>query len=351
MNPTLRQPRIALGLVTFVLIAVIGLFYVKWFPYYNRAFVAASQHSIGKSILMGTAASAPEPSLKAALDYALAYGKAIWQAMVLGLLLGSAVQALIPPQWVARALGRSDFGSVVNGGLMSLPGMMCTCCAAPVVAGLRARQAAPGAAIAFWLGNTVLNPAALVFMGFVLGWQWMGLRLVLGIVMVFGLGYLVNRMVTPKEAEASREAMAQLVTSDVPGTAFARWVKILGTMTLRLIPEYIVLVLILGAARTWLFPHVGPDIDNSLLWIVALSVAGTLFVIPTAGEVPIIQAMLSFGMAAGPAGALLMTLPLISVPSMAMLGRSFPRRVLTAVALAVVVCGVISGLLAVALGF
>jgi uncharacterized membrane protein YraQ (UPF0718 family) len=169
--------------------------------------------------------------------------------------------------------------------------------------------------------------------------------------MVFGLGYLVNRMVTPKEAEASREAMAQLVTSDVPGTAFARWVKILGTMTLRLIPEYIVLVLILGAARTWLFPHVGPDIDNSLLWIVALSVAGTLFVIPTAGEVPIIQAMLSFGMAAGPAGALLMTLPLISVPSMAMLGRSFPRRVLTAVALAVVVCGVISGLLAVALGF
>ncbi|CAH2934943.1 MAG: Uncharacterized membrane protein, YraQ family [uncultured Paraburkholderia sp.] len=29
-------------------------------------------------------------------------------------------------------------------------------------------------------------------MGFVLGWQWMGLRLALGLVMVFGLGYLVN---------------------------------------------------------------------------------------------------------------------------------------------------------------
>ena len=101
--------------------------------------------------------------------------------MVLGLLLGSAVQALIPPQWVARALGRTDFSSVVKGGLLSLPGMMCTCCAAPVVAGLRARQAAPGAAIAFWLGNTVLNPATLIFMGFVLGWQWMGLRLALGI--------------------------------------------------------------------------------------------------------------------------------------------------------------------------
>ncbi|SAL14830.1 permease [Caballeronia telluris] len=351
MNTAHRQPRIALGLLTFVLIAVIGLFYVKWFPYYNRAFVAASQHSIGKSILMGTAASAPEASLKAALDYALAYGKAIWQAMVLGLLLGSAVQALIPPQWVARALGRSDFGSVVNGGLMSLPGMMCTCCAAPVVAGLRARQAAPGAAIAFWLGNTVLNPAALVFMGFVLGWQWMGLRLGLGVLMVFGLGYVVNRMVTPKEAEASRDALKQMIDEDEPGTAFSRWMKILGRMTLRLVPEYIVLVLLLGAARAWLFPHIGPDIDNSLIWIVAFAVAGMLFVIPTAGEVPIIQAMLSLGMAAGPAGALLMTLPPISVPSLAMLGRSFPRRVLVVVSVAVVGFGIVAGGIAVAAGF
>jgi uncharacterized membrane protein YraQ (UPF0718 family) len=337
--------------VTFLLIAVVGLFYVKWFPYYNRAFVAASQHSIGKSILMGTAASAPAPSLQAALDYALAYGRAIWQAMVLGLLLGSAVQALIPPQWVARALGRNDFGSVVTGGLMSLPGMMCTCCAAPVVAGLRARHAAPGAAVAFWLGNTVLNPAALVFMGFVLGWQWTGLRFALGLLMVFGLGYVVNRMVTPTEAQASRDALGKLLEREEPGNAFARWIRILGRMTLRLVPEYIVLVLLLGAARAWLFPHISPDIDNSIWWIIGFAVAGMLFVIPTAGEVPIIQAMLSLGMAAGPAAALLMTLPPISVPSLVMLGRSFPARVLALVSAAVVGFGIVSGMLAVTLGF
>jgi hypothetical protein len=38
-----------------VLLAVVGLFYVKWYPYYGRAFVAASEHSIGHSILMGDA--------------------------------------------------------------------------------------------------------------------------------------------------------------------------------------------------------------------------------------------------------------------------------------------------------
>jgi uncharacterized membrane protein YraQ (UPF0718 family) len=335
----------------FVLLAIAGLFYVKWFPYYNRAFTAASTHSIGASILMRKASSPPAPSWSAALAYALAYGKAIWQAMVLGLLLGSAVQALLPAHWVARLLGKTGFGSVAAGGLLALPGMMCTCCAAPVVAGLRARQASPGGAIAFWLGNSVLNPATLVFMGFVLGWHWAGLRLVLGIAMVFGLGYLANRLVTPTEAQAADARLVELVGEQRDGNPFARWLSIFARMAVRLVPEYIVLVLLLGAARAWLFPQVGPEIGNDIVWIVALAVAGMLFVIPTAGEVPIVQAMLSLGMGVGPAGALLMTLPPISVPSLAMLARSFRPRVLTVVAVGVVGFGVLAGLLAMALGF
>jgi uncharacterized membrane protein YraQ (UPF0718 family) len=345
MNTT-RSTQPASGWLIFLLVAVAGLFYVKWFPYYHRAFTAAETHSIGKSILMGTDASPP-------LGYALAYGKAIWQAMVLGLVLGSAVQVLLPVQWIARVLGKTSFGSVAAGGLLAIPGMMCTCCAAPVVVGLRQRQASPGGAIAFWLGNSVLNPATLVFMGFVLGWNWAALRLVLGVLMVFGLGYLVNRLVTPQEAAAADGQLAQLAASQEQqrGNPFVRWLSLFARMAVRLIPEYIVLILLLGAARAWLFPHVGPEIGNQFGWILALAVAGMLFVIPTAGEVPIIQAMLSLGMGVGPAGALLMTLPPISVPSLAMLARSFRPRLLTVVAVSVVLFGLLAGGLAVALGF
>ena len=346
--PEIRRSNLTFQVAIFAIVAVAGLFYVKWFPYYNRAFVAASKHAIGKSILMGDAAHAPAPSWDAAVAYALAYGKAIWQAMVLGLLLGSAVQALLPAQWVARLLGGRGFGSALAGGMLSLPGMMCTCCAAPVVVGLRRRQAAPGAAIAFWLGNTVLNPATLVFMGFVLGWQWTWLRLALGLPMVFGLGWLANRMTSPKEAEQA-EASLLALRVDREEAPFRRWLAILGRMSLRLIPEYVILVLLLGAARAWLFPVVGPQIGNDLVWVLAFAVAGTLFVIPTAGEVPIIQAMLSLGVGVGPAAALLMTLPPISVPSMAMLARSFPPRTLATVAAAVVLFGVIAGGLAISL--
>jgi uncharacterized membrane protein YraQ (UPF0718 family) len=340
-----------LGWSIFLLIAVTGFFYVKWFPYYNRAFAAAANHSIGSSILMGTAADPPAPSWDAAFGYALAYGNAIWQAMVLGLLLGSAVQALLPVEWVARLLGSTGFASVAKGGVLSIPGMMCTCCAAPVVVGLRARQSSPGAAISFWLGNTVLNPATLVFIGFVLGWNWTALRLVLGVLMVFGLGYLVNRMVTPREVEAADRRLAELATETPDSGIFARWFGILWRMTVRLIPEYIILVLLLGAARAWLFPHAGPEIGNAIGWIIALAIAGTLFVIPTAGEVPIVQAMLSLGVGVGPAGALLMTLPPISVPSLAIISRSFRPLTLLLVTLSVVAFGVAGGLLAVGLNF
>jgi uncharacterized protein len=220
-----------------------------------------------------------------------------------------------------------------------------------VVIGLRKANASAGAAIAFWLGNSVLNPATLVFIGFVLGWRWSALRLLLGIVAVLGLGLLANRMSTPDEARAAERQLAEIREAPAGANLFTRWLAILARLAAWLVPEYIVLVLLLGAARAWLFPHAGPEIGNDLLWILTFAVAGTLFVIPTAGEVPIIQAMLSLGVGVGPAAVLLMVLPPISVPSLAMVARAFSPRVLGAVSGGIVAIGVVGGLAAVALRF
>jgi len=110
-------------------------------------------------------------------------------------------------------------------------------------------------------------------------------------------------------------------------------------------------VLLLGAARAWLFPHVDASIGNEWLWLVGLAVAGLLFVIPTAGEVPIVQAMLSLGMAAGPAAALLMTLPPVSLPSLAMVARSFRPIELATLVIGVLVMALVGAGLAIGLGF
>src|SRR3546814_16229156 len=99
------EPSAFWGIALFVLIAVIGLFYVKWSPYYDRVFVAEATHSIGASILAGTSATPPAPSLQAAPEYASPFGNSTWQALVLALLLGSPLQVLIQRRLISRWLG------------------------------------------------------------------------------------------------------------------------------------------------------------------------------------------------------------------------------------------------------
>lgn len=218
--------------------------------------------------------------------------------------------------------------------------------------GLRKNGCSPGAALAFWLGNPVLNPATMIFMGFVLGWHWVGLRVAVALALVFGVAYFMEWFEGPEPLSAAQHAA---ITEPAPagdreGPVWVRWLKALWQLSIGLIPEYVALVLLLGAARAWLFPAVTPNADG-VVWTVGLAVAGMLFAIPTAGEVPIVQTLMAFGLGAGPAAALLTTLPPVSLPSLAMLAKVFPLRVLVFVAGAVVILGVLSGAVAGALGF
>jgi uncharacterized membrane protein YraQ (UPF0718 family) len=172
-----------------------------------------------------------------------------------------------------------------------------------------------------------------------------------GIVMVFGLGWILNRMSQARGDCAPRVPVKDGFVDGAEPGMFVRWLRSLTRMTLQLLPEYLVIVLLLGAARAWLFPALDVGVDNSLLWIVGLAIAGMLFVIPTAGGVPIVQAALALGMAAGPAAALLVTLPPISLPSLAMVYRSFRRTELALLMGGVVALGVGAAGLAIALGF
>lgn len=241
-----------------------------------------------------------------------------------GVILGSLIQVLIPRDWLLRTLGQSRFRGTLLGTLFSLPGMMCTCCAAPVAAGMRRQQVSMGGALAFWMGNPLLNPATLVFMGFVLGWGFAAIRLVAGLVMVLLIATLVQKWVreTP-QTQAPVEIDIPEAQGGFLAAGAGRYGRFSGVRSV-----YILAVLVLGAARVWLFPHADGAVDNSLMWVIAMAVAGCLFVIPTAAEIPIVQTMMLAGMGIAPALALLMTLPAVSLPSLIMLRKAFPAKAL-----------------------
>ncbi|TJY43974.1 permease [Cohnella pontilimi] len=340
-QPKSRNNKTIWMVLLFILIAAAGLMYVKWMPYYHKSLSAADTHSIGKSILGDSAAKTGIPTWNDAVKYARTYFEKVWQAAVLGIVLGSLVQVLIPVRWLQRVLGQNNFKSTFIGGVASLPGMMCSCCAAPIAAGLRRKNVSAGAALAFWLGNPLLNPATLIFMTFVLSWKFTVLRIVFGVLLTFGVGYLANRMV--KGGKVTNPEMVDAVTvptAEMQAPFLKRWMKSLGDMLVQVVPAYVLAVLVLGALKVWFFPTAGVSGTAALI---LFAVAGALFVIPTAAEIPIMQSLLVAGVSTGPVAALLLTLPAVSLPSLLMLSRSFPRKILLFVLGAVVVAGIVCG--------
>lgn len=325
------------GVVVFLVVAVGALTYAKWWPYAHKtAQVLRTGTFSGSSSITGGAA--PAPSWHAAWSFTLGYFRSVWLALVAALVIAAGVEALLPRRWLLRALsaGPRPLGGAAAGGLLALPSMMCTCCTAPIAVTLRRNGVRPASALAYWLGNPALNPAVLVFLAVLLPWQWVSVRIVAGGLLVFLVAPAIGRLggaaqVPPPEASTGD------VTTRSAATRFARR---LGTLAITLIPEYVVVVLAVGAARPWLFP-LGHHLASWGAGAVLLpAFAGALFVIPTAGEIPILLALLATGVGAGPAGALLLTLPALSLPSLIMVGRHFPWRVLIALFAAVVALGI-----------
>lgn len=341
---------ILLGTLGFAVVALGALAWAKWVPYAEKVPAVADSRSLGTSILNGAEAAPPSPSWQAAVDYAVEYGLAIWPALVAGLLLAASVEAFLPRHrllaWFQR--DRSPAVSTAAGGVLSMPSMMCTCCAAPVAVSIRRRGVPMASALAYWLGNPVLNPVALVFMAVLLPWQFVTVRVITGVVLVFGITMLLARLAGDRTV--TDPAVQPDVDSSAPdgpvsaGDAVRRFVATLLRLSAILLPEYLIVVLLLGGFRGWLFP--AGAAEWGLVAVVLFAVVGTLFVIPTAGEIPIIQGLAIAGVGLGPVGALILTLPALSLPSMLMIRRAFPGRVILATGLSVAVMGLVgAGLL------
>ncbi|HEY0358442.1 MAG TPA: permease [Mycobacteriales bacterium] len=340
--------RTVTGAVVAAVVFAVALLWAKWWPYAGKIGAVGTSHVWPGSDILGVGGvrRGDDPSWHAATSFAGAYFLAIWKALVAALLIGAALQTLVPRAWLLRVTaGRGRVSGAVVGGLASTPSMMCTCCAAPVAATLRRTGVPTSVAVAYWLGNPLLNPAVLVFLLFVAPWQWTVTRAVVGIVLVVGGAALVARL-TDRRTVPVEEVPAVEAT---PGNPLARYARALGRLVLTVVPEYLVVVTLVGAFRGWLFPLGHDARGTGVLVVLVAAVAGTLLVIPTAGEIPILQGLALAGLSLGVVGALLITLPAVSLPGMALVGRAFGWRVTVATAGVVAAGGVLAGGLLLAL--
>jgi uncharacterized protein len=166
--------------------------------------------------------------------------------MVLGLLIGSGVQALLPRDGLARVFGAGGFRSIAVAGGASIPSMLCTCCAATIAVALRNSRASVGATLAYWLGNPVLNPATITFTGFVLGWHWAVLRIAAGAALAFGAAHLIGSVKLASGQPIPDASGRAAEERDTSSSLMRRWAQALWQVSVGLVSEYVVIVAILG---------------------------------------------------------------------------------------------------------
>lgn len=402
--PALGFAALAVGL------AIAGLVWAKWWPYTERTAGLLGGEGWTATPLIETAVRS-ESWWSAGWEFTVAYTASVWKALLVALVLAAAVQAFVGSDRMAallRGRGRHRRGrESLRAALLGLPTMMCTCCTAPVVVGLRRAGASAAAATAFWLANPVLNPAVIVFLLLVGPAEWSLVRLVVGIALVAGgaciAGILADRAAVPVPAAAPVPAPAAVTlparadraaapegesapflppspdflpaaeapgmgagtasgTDPAPASAegsasgagaaaegrvpgpLARFGRELARFSLTLIPEYLILVFAVGAVA-----HLGQwsiaDAQWTVLAVLAFVLLGVLLVIPTGGEIPVLLALAAAGAGPWPTGAALMCLSAVSLPSLIMVGRALSWRAASAIAGLVAAAGLLAGAL------
>ncbi len=335
------------GMAVLALVLAVGLAWAKWLPYTTKAAGLFGTHQWeGASVLD---AGGTSPSVAGAWAFALTYGKSIWKALVVSLLVAAGVDALLPRRRLRAVLGRGGLWRQAGaGGLMSLPSMMCTCCTAPITVSMRRAGVPLPAAAAYWLGNPLLNPAVLVFLFLVGPWQWGVIRLAVGLVVVLGAAILAGTLQRRSGAEQMSSDVV-LPDEDVPAervTALpGRFLRSLVRLGAVLVPEYAAVVLLIGGFSGWLSQFAVLDQRLGVLAVVVAAVVGVLLVVPTGGEIPVLLALSAAGAGLGTLGVLLVTLPALSLPSMVMVARSVSVRLTAVLAGSVAVGGLAAGLL------
>ncbi len=286
--------------------------------------------------------------------------------------IAGAISAFLNQESVMRYFGPQAKKPVAYG-VASVSGAIlavCSCTVLPIFMGIYKKGAGLGPAIAFLYSSPAINILAMAYSVHLLGYDLGVARIVAAVALASFIGLIMAAIFRKEEAERAAGAFAYgtdpprptyqtllyfgvmiaiLVygTARIPSTAkylgeavlvavlvflVARWFKKeeikewmseTWRMTKMLVPVLLLGVFLVGIIievlpPEWIARFVG---GNSVKSNAIASVSGALMYFATLTEVPIVKGLLDLGMGKGPALALLLAGPALSLPSMLVLIR------------------------------
>jgi uncharacterized protein len=128
---------------------------------------------------------------------------------------------------------------------------------------------------------------------------------------------------------------------ETPSQLIGTWAYASGRIALVLVPTLWLWSVIASA----IFGILPPAFGNNFASVVLASIGGTFFMISTWSEIPMALQLIQSGFS-GPAAALLVVLPAVSLPCMMLLGGSLQRfRTVGLLSIAVMIVGIVAGAL------
>lgn len=275
----------------------------------------------------------------------------------------------------------------VSGAILAV----CSCTVLPLFAGIFKRGAGLGPAIAFLFSGPAINVLAIVYSAKLLGWDIGIARIIGAIIFSVVIGLIMAFIYRKEKSKSDVDVFANLEKDPytksiwqqvafigaligilvfaasqnwiVMGIFFVilaiilrrwfkkgeivQWLKETLHFTRLIIPWLLVGVFIAGILtymipQEWVVDYVG---GNTLFGNFIASIFGAVMYFATLTEVPIIRAFMDLGMGKGPALALLLAGPSLSLPSMITLSRIMGiKKTLTYICL-VVIMSTITGMI------
>lgn len=295
---------------------------------------------------------------------ATSYLLTVWHATMLGILISGLTLSTLPvylkPYWT-----RGGFTGSLVGAMFALPQPFCSCCSSVMAPSFVRRGASTNFLLSFVIGAPMLNITTVVLSLALLPAPFAVTRIVAGLFVTVVVTYMVARIAAgwdhPRAAMAGpgpdagwlqrtlgaclrpfdggRIAGSRGETVETPSQLFSAWLRASGRIALVLVPT----LWAWSVVAAGIFQALPPAFGNNLTSVVLAAVGGTFFMISTWSEIPIALQLIQSGID-GPAAALLVVLPAISLPCMMLLGGSLRRfRMIALLSAAVIVVGIAAG--------
>jgi uncharacterized membrane protein YraQ (UPF0718 family) len=321
------------------LLIVAGLLAYKWRSAVNAVHTVWLSGAL--STRAGVVSLGDATGIGTAVERSMRYFAVIWPALVFGILIGAAVRAFVPEDWLARILGARTLRTQQKAGAAGAPLMLCSCCVAPVFTAVYERSSRLGPSLAVMLAAPSLNPAALVLTWMLFAPRIAAARLLMAAVAVC-LGGIVTEHLAGNSGLGSfpGKGTDQEVRASWPHAALT-FSRSLIHMLVRTMPALLLGVL----CSTLLMQYVPRELFASgrFSGLVVTATAGVAVVlaVPTFFEIPLALGLL----AAGAPTALLFAGPAINLPSLLALARSTSWKVAAILATFIWVVATTGGLL------